>query len=848
MVVIGFSTAVHEYISKQEKEKLQLSTEEQRRLIFDGFGFIDLLPNLFEGTNIPALKYINRGDKKQLAIYIHKFIKAFIDNQIHVTVVSRGPQGPDDEKFRSTYIKSMFKSLKFSKQFYKEGVATDLNKFRCKVFLKFTNFIRNEVLNVLSQQYPQYLTIVKCPTEKSPYLLELVKKEPSSIIVSNNTDLLLAFHGSQDIALCRFNDLSLKHRKNAEKDVFDIFTKVVKSSDVVKYLISKWKLENEKEFNLTLSLMKNDYTDEADVHNFIGEDLYNFEKAASFVREKVDLLKEDPSITMDTIVDAVIEKAYKDNAKAIDNSKHAFHSFEEGTIKSEPLIDLNDDKAFAEALLPEYIQKRNDREALQKLKSSDLLGSFIRLAYTFFNCEPVDILSCSTDTFSPNELWYSMKCKIEEIIFLSNASPLRINPEYKSKKFNIDFYGKLEENLIEIKSSHQEKGTYLTNGNEKIYSFARDYAKHETNDPRKSFLKLWIPENSLKSADDYEQVLKTIPAVYHPFVLVLPQLYYLLSARDPKPKVDFLFLNEAIFASFFLDEPMHSADEVTKLGSIKDIYPNEMADLNNFVNVNYYRYHSYLEEGLIQYLNSSSALGCFNDSFCDFASTILVNGTYSAYTYSMLSKDPTAEALLKLIPESRHAVYKATKEGIRSLCTNEINQHFWIEDATNLLNTKSIFASNVPFSMKAADFYKLFEGISLKKVYLKSADSGTGHVGRGTLEFENEESMIKALFFNRYRFDNRYIHLTPSISSSKQEVARESPKTTTPTGSNAASQWTRQTASTRGGKPRGRGGRGGSSRSSGSTTTSRALPTHNEPVTELVVDNKWDVLLNDTDE
>jgi RNA recognition motif-containing protein len=215
----------------------------------------------------------------------------------------------------------------------------------------------------------------------------------------------------------------------------------------------------------------------------------------------------------------------------------------------------------------------------------------------------------------------------------------------------------------------------------------------------------------------------------------------------------------------------------------------------------------------------------------------------------MLSKDPTAEASLKLIPESRHAVYKATKEGIRSLCTKEINQHFWIEDATNLLNTKFIFASNVPFSMKAADFYKLFEGISLKKVYLKSADSGTGHVGRGTLEFENEESMIKALFFNRYRFDNRYIHLTPSISSSKQEVARErSPKTTTPTGSNAASQWTRQTASTRGGKPRGRGGRGGSSRSSGSTTTSRAPPTHNEPVTELVVDNKWDVLLNDTDE
>lgn len=822
MHVLGFSSAIESVISAVAP--ISLPNQNIKNLIFDGItGFVEcalLNDKPFGNSSIHLpLKWLNRGDEKAFAIYVYKYIKVFLSNGIHLTIVNCVS---DKNNMNANFsVKKNNNKLRYSKNFSRPDASqNDVNKFKVKILPTFHLLVIQQVLSLLATEFPQKLSLINTPVEAS-FVLALAQKQgiESTVVISNNADFYIC--EEKGLNLCRFYGLSVTHE--SVDSLFQVTAKVAKSSDTLVLLMHKWKLEAEFELYLTLSLMKNDFTEDSDVKLFVG-DIFNFEKAASLVREYVDLLKGDETIsTQDQIVNSVIEKAYKNNQAAIDNSLKAFNVLNEQYQKQQELS--TDENVVAQSFVPEFVN--SSTLVATHLKKGDA-GSFVQLLNTFRVSESVDALSCSSDNFSPEELWYPITTRQVEYALLSNASPFKINSTVTSKSFENHSGGKIEAETIQVRIAQQEKGTYTAIGSEKVHTFNRDYAKYEVSDLSKGFIQLWIPEGSQSTVEEYEAVLKNVPAVYQPFVIVLTSLYHLLCAMEPKPKADFVFFNEIIFASLFLDQPLSNVEQVTsKLNTSDKIYNEKMSQMNQFVNTNYYRFHSYLEAGLLSFFNSSEALGWFSDAFTNFTSALLINGTYSAYLRSLFNEEPTTQTLINAIPESNRAAYAATKEAIRSLATKEVSQHFWLEDADELLNTKIIYASNIPFSMKASDFYKLFEGISLKKVFLKSSTTGTGHGGRGTLEFEDCENMKKALvLFNRLKFEDRYLHLAPSsiIIQPARPISTITADEESPTSpSSEDGQWTKQNAPVRGGThAKGKGGLFGTTTTTTHATTAPA--------------------------
>jgi len=879
MHILGLSSAIESVTSSIATTKLP--NQQFSHLIFDGvtgfaeYALINDKPFATESNadQHQALKWINRGDEKAFATYVYKYIKSFLTAGIQLTIVNCVSERTGGVQNVNYSFKKNLTKLKYSKLFYREGDAShaDPNKNKVKLLPTFHLLVVQQVLTALKSEFPQLLNLIQTPVE--PHFVSDLAQHcgfEKTLVVTNNADFYMS--EKNQLQLCRFYDLSVSISANSTESAAaaEISVKPTSASDALVLLMRKWNLESLFELYLTMSLMKNDYTEDADVRKFVGNDMFNFEKIAGRVREHIDLLKEDETITEAQISDAVIEKAYKDNAAAIENSKKAFNALISTKTQTAGSVDENQ---VAASLVPSYTDKANTSSFVEHLKNGDS-ESLVHLLQSLRVTESVDALSCSTDTFSPEELWFPVNAKQVEYALLSNASPYKIDASFEEEKsFEAVNGGKIDKDLVEVKIAQQEKGTYLNPGNERVHAFKRNYTAYEVSDKAKSFIKLWVPEDSQQTVEEFENALKTVPAAYQPYVLVLNSLYHLLCARDPKPKVDFVFLNEIVFASLFLDQPLSDVKEVSaKLGTSGKIYNEEMNKLNQFVNANYYRFHSYVESGLLSYFNFSNAMGWFGDAFNNFASALLVNGTYAAYLRTLFNEEPTVETLINAIPEANRAAYTATKAAIKSLADKEVSQHFWLDDAEESLNSKTIYASNIPFDMKASDFYRIFDGIALKKVYLKSSMSGSGHSGRGTLEFEDEENMKRALvLFNRLKFGDRYLHLTPSaakssvVATATTTVETEEPKVLPSYSSqtvieSADGQWTRQNAIVRGGKKaKGRARAGiplttstptsapAAEEKKGKSTNAARGRARNTNTGELFVDNKWGALLDDAE-
>lgn len=912
MHILGLSSAIESIASSIPVTKLP-NQQQFGHLIFDGVsGFTEYaLTNdkpfgpSTTGDNsdqIQTLKWINRGDERAFAIYVYKFVKSFLSQGVQLTIVnciSERIGGAHNVNF--SFKKNLAK-LKYSKQFARGAEQipfSEPSKNKVKVMPTFHTIVAQGVLSALQTEFPQLLSLVNTPVSPS-YISALAQKNglDKTLVITNNADFYMS--EQKNLQICRFYDLSVSSSVSSAVSAAEISVKATTATEALTLLMKKWSLESLFELYLTMSLMKNDFTEDADVRKFVGNEMFNFEKIAKYVREQIDLLKEDETLTEDKLAAAVIEKAYKENDTAIENSKKAFEALTKTNENVDAVDDASlDETAIAQSLLPEFVDKSNASLFVEHVKKGDV-ESITELLNTLRVAHPVDTLSCTTDTYSSEELWYNVFVKQLEYVLLSNASPFKIDSAYETEKsFDAVNGGKIEKDFVTVRIAQQEKATYLNPGSERVHAIKRDYTAYEVSDKAKSFLKLWIPEDSETTVEQVEEALKEVPAAYQPFVLVLNNLYHLMSARDPKPKVDFVFLNEIIFASLFLNQPLTQvADVATQLDVTSKVYEAEKSRLNYFVHPNYYRLHSYIEFGLTNFYNLSNALGWFGNTFANFSSALLVNGTDAAYLRTLFNKAPTLETLVNAIPESQRAAYTATKNAIKALTNNkEISQHFWLEEGEELLNTRTIYASNIPFNMKASDFYRIFDGIALKKVYLKASATGHSHSGRGTLEFEDEENMKKALvLFSRLKFEDRFLHLTPSAprtasaapattatTSSSDETpatsatpapATEEPKAQTSTAVEAADGWTTQNAVVRGGRQFKNRVRAGIP----TTTTTTTAPSSSAPApavaeqqetksekkkkgvksapqprgrnastVELKVDNKWGALLDDNE-